>query len=405
MFGSVLIAFQIAALYLLLDKDSFVEYRVIINTANYAAIIFTMGLVDSAHFAINKAKIEESKYLGLSLVLILSVYAISTIIFYAFSSSEITKNLFFGVVLGSVISIYLLFISILRIRGKVDAYFKEINVKQRIIRTFLIVIALVVTDSIEQWFYLVFIGYLAHLLFVKFRNQIKVSIPSGSYLSIIKISSLFFIVSFLMIAVTRAPYYFSLYFYDTSQIVTIDIVLTGMVLMLIPFLNQYKISEISSNFKIEDYINDTKSYHSERLKQQVFLVMILIFLVLFAEFMAPSFLDNGLLVAGILMIGMTIIVSSQHYLAMLQLTANIQMLIKSFIAILISIFLLTIVLINYSFNYSIELSFVLLSILYSLIGKVVWSKVAKDCSEGFINKKMFFAGVIPAFFLIGVSLI
>jgi len=403
--GNIFIVFQIAALYLLLDKDLFVEYRVIINTANYAAIILTMGLVDSAHFAINKRKIEESKYLGVSLIIILSVYVISLILFYVFSSSELTKNLFFGIALGFIISIYLLFISMLRVRGEIDEFFKEINLKQRVIRTFLIVGALAITNNIESWYFLVFFGYLTHLLFVKFRNKIQISISSDFYLPIIKSSFLFFIVSLLIISITRAPYYYSLYLYDTSKILVIDIVLTAMVLMLIPFLNQYKISEISSNFRIKDYINDTKVHYPERLKQHGFLVAALTFLVIFSEFVAPSFLENGLIVAGILMIGMTVIVSSQHYLAMLQLTSNRKMLTWSFFSILIFVFLITMILKSYRFNYNVELSFVVLSVAYALIGKIVWNSIAKDSSEKFFDIKFFIVGIIPAIFLIGFGLI
>jgi hypothetical protein len=57
-----------------------------------------------------------------------------------------------------------------------------------------------------------------------------------------------------MISISRIPYYFSLYFYNTSEIVTIDMVMTAMLILLIPFLNQYKISEIKSNFNVKGYI-------------------------------------------------------------------------------------------------------------------------------------------------------
>jgi hypothetical protein len=56
----------------------------------------------------------------------------------------------------------------------------------------------------------------------------------------------------------------------------IDMIMTAMLLLLIPFLNQYKISEIKSNFNVKDYIKNAKIHYQERLKQQRLKIKLLI---------------------------------------------------------------------------------------------------------------------------------
>ncbi len=403
--GNIFIVLQIVALYLVLDEASFVKYRSIINTANFLAGVFTMGLVDSAHLAINKKNIQESQYLGAACVLIFSVYAFSLLMFYTFLDSNTANYIGLGMMLGFVISIYLVFIAMQRIRGDIDGYFKEINLNQRIIRTFIIISALMIANDVWLWFVLVFFGYLTHLLVVKAKNKIKISFSLSTLKPVIKHSFLFFIVSLLMISISRIPYYFSLYFYNTSEIVTIDMVMTAMLLLLIPFLNQYKISEIKSNFNVKDYIKNTKTHYRERLKQQRFLITVVAILSIISEFVVPNFLNNGLMVTGILMIGMTIIVSGHHYLAMLQLTSNKKLLIKSFFAMLITLLLLIAILNNFQFDYNVEILFVILSIVYALIGKIVWCSIAQNISDKFIDMRLLMEGIILALFLIGFSFI
>jgi len=401
--GNIFIVLQIVALYLILDKASFVEYRSIINTANFVAGVFTMGLVDSAHLAINKKNIQESQYLGAACLLIFFAYSFSLTIFYIFSSSNTANYIGLGMVLGFIISIYLVFITMLRIRGDIDGYFKEINLNQRAIRAFIIVSALMVTDSAQLWFILLLFGYLMHLLAVKIKGNIKISFSLITLKPVIKHSFLFFIVSLLVISISRVPYYFSLYFYNTSQIVTIDMVMTAMLLLLIPFLNQYKISEIKSNFNVKGYIKNAKTHYNERLKQQRFLVTVVVILSIASELIVPDFLNNGLIVTGILMIGMTIIISGHHYLAMLQLTSNKKLLIKSFFAILATLLSLIAILNNFQFDYNVEILFIVLSVVYALIGKIVWCSIAQDVSNKFIDIRLFMEGIVPALFLIGLS--
>ncbi|OIR23719.1 hypothetical protein [Bathymodiolus thermophilus thioautotrophic gill symbiont] len=403
--GNVFIVLQIVALYLILDEASFVEYRSIINTANFVAGVFTMGLVDSAHLAINKKNIQESQYLGTSCLLIFFVYSFSLTMLYTFSSSDTANYIGLGMVLGFIISIYLVLITMQRIRGDIDGYFKEINLNQRVVRTFIIVSSLVVTNSVQSWFILLLFGYLVHLFTVKIKGGIKISFSFIALKPVIKHSFLFFIVSLLVISISRIPYYFSLYFYNTSQIVTIDMVMTAMLLLLVPFLSQYKISEIKSNFNVKGYIRNTETHYSERLKQQRFLVFIVVILSIASEFIVPNFLDNGLMVTGILMIGMTIIISGHHYLAILQLTSNKKLLIKSFFAILATLLLLIAILNNFQFDYNVETSFVALSIVYALIGKIVWCSIAQNVSNKFIDIRLLMEGVISALFLIGLSFV
>lgn len=403
--GNIFIVLQIVALYLILDEASFVEYRSIINTANFVAGVFTMGLVDSAHLAINKKNIRESQYLGASCVLIFLAYAFSLTMLYIFSSSDTAHYIGLGMALGFIISIYLVFITMQRIQGNINGYFKEINLNQRIVRTFIIIGALVVSNSVQSWFILLWFGYLTHLFFVKIKGRIKISFSLIALKPVIKHSFLFFIVSLLMISISRIPYYFSLYFYNTPQIVTIDMIMTAMLLLLIPFLNQYKISEIKSNFNVKDYIKNAKIHYQERLKQQRFLVVVVAILSIASEFVVPNFLNNGLAVTAILMIGMTIITSGHHYLAMLQLTSNKKLLIKSFFAILVTLFLLITILNNFQFDYSVEISFVALSIVYALIGKIVWHSIAQNISDKFIDIRLFMEGIIPALFLMGLSFV
>jgi hypothetical protein len=76
-------------------------------------------------------------------------------------------------------------------------------------------------------------------------------------------------------------------------------------------------------------------------------------------------------------------ICGHHYLAMLQLTSNKKLLIKSFFAILVTLFLLITILNNFQFDYSVEISFVALSIVYALIGKIVWHSIAQNISDKF----------------------
>jgi hypothetical protein len=76
-----------------------------------------MGLVDSAHLAINKKNIRESQYLGASCVLIFLAYAFSLTMLYIFSSSDTAHYIGLGMALGFITQI-LTFSYILLINSK-----------------------------------------------------------------------------------------------------------------------------------------------------------------------------------------------------------------------------------------------------------------------------------------------
>jgi len=399
-FGSIIIFAQIISLYFLLDTKSFVEFRSVINTSNYLGIVFTLGIVDSAHFSVNKKNINLSEYTGISAFFIFLAYMFLILFLYLFTSLEEREMLTMGALLGLITSIYLLLVTTTRIRGDFHTYFISTNLGQRIYRTFLIVGAALVSQDVNTWFQIVLLGFLIHILFFKYRNGIQISFAFDQMRNILKNSMPFFLVSFFMISLTRYPYFSALFAYDDERIKSMDISLTAMFFILVPFLNQYDISEIKSNFLAKDFISDTKKTRNERINQHRIIFIFIAFFVIGIDLFLKGEFINFAITSGLIMIGMSLIVSGQNYLAILQLISGYKTLIKSLFLFIVSIAAISFISSIISFPYSVEIYFIFLTLVYVFQGNKVWEEISGEKTNSFFDYRILMDGLMTAASLI-----
>ena len=159
--GNLIVLLQIAAMYLVLSQSDFVEYRSIINIANYLGILMCVGMDISAPNSIKKG-VSERHQLGGSLIVIILAAIFSLVMIYLFYNKGVDKQILLGILVGTTIAYFNVINNISRSRGDVDSYFLRGNLTQRAIRTFLIIGLLYATSTIYDWAILLFIGYLAY---------------------------------------------------------------------------------------------------------------------------------------------------------------------------------------------------------------------------------------------------
>ena len=155
--GNLIVLLQISVMYLVLSESGFVEYRSIINIANYLGVLMCVGMDISTPNSIKKG-VSERHQLGGSLIVIILVAIFSAVLIYLFNNKGLDDQIILGILVGTTIAYFNVINNISRSRGDVDSYFLRGNLTQRAVRTFLIVSLLYVTSTIYDWSILLFIS-------------------------------------------------------------------------------------------------------------------------------------------------------------------------------------------------------------------------------------------------------
>ncbi|MBL7003762.1 MAG: hypothetical protein ISR69_07035 [Gammaproteobacteria bacterium] len=391
--GNLIVLLQIAAMYLALSQSDFVEYRVIINIANYLGILMCVGMDISTPNSIKKG-VSESHQLGGSLIVIVLVAIVSAVVMYLFNNKGLGNQILLGILVGTTIAYFNVINNISRSRGSIDSYFLRENLTQRAVRTILIISLLYVTSTIYYWAILLFIGYLAYGLFIQKGLKVGISLSVIDTIKGVKSGIRYFFVVLLFIGLTRIPYYSSLGVYENIRIVTIDFVLLAYLFLLIPFLNSFKIVEVESDFNIKSYINYAKNHLSEKRSQQRIISIGLVIVIFAFDWLFPKVTQDIMFVSGFISLGMVIITSGQHYLGLLQWHSKSRYLIYAVFFIISGIISINMILITFDVYYYSEWLFLLSALLYFLVGLFFWHKVPGVDESSFIDSRWLVEGVL-----------
>jgi hypothetical protein len=391
--GNLIVLLQIAAMYLVLSQSDFVEYRSIINIANYLGVLMCVGMDFSTPNSIKKG-VSERRQLGGSLIVIILAAIFTVVMTYLFYNKGVSNQILLGILVGTTIAYFNVINNISRSRGDVDSYFLRGNLTQRAVRTFLIVSLLYATSTIYDWAILLFIGYLVYSLFIQKRLKVGISLSVIDAIKGVKVGIRYFFVALLLVGVTRISYYSSLDVYEDIRIVTIDFVLLAYLFLLIPFLNSFKIAEIESDFNIKSYVNYAKNHLSEKRNQQRIISIGLVIAIFIFDWLFPKVTQDIIFVSGFVSLGMVIITSGQHYLGLLQWHLKSRYLIYAVFFILSGIMLINIILITFEVYYYSEWLFVLSALLYLLIGLFFWRKVFKVDENPFLDSRWLVEGML-----------
>ena len=384
---------QVATMYFVLSQSDFVEYRSIINIANYLGILMCLGMDISTPNSI-KGGVSERRQLGGSLAVIILTAIFPVVMIYLFYNKGVDSQIFLGVLVGTTIAYFNVINNISRSRGDIESYFLRGNLTQRAVRTCLIVSLLYATSTIYDWAILLFIGYLVYGLFIQKKLKVGISFSVIDTIKGVKTGIRYFFVAVLLVGVTRISYYSSLDVYADIRIVTIDFVLLAYLFLLIPFLNSFKISEIESDFNIKSYVNYAKNHLSEKRNQQRIISIGLVIAIYIFDWLFPKVTQDIIFVSGFVCLGMVIITSGQYYLGLLQWYSKSRYLMYAVFFILSGILLINIILLTIEVYYYSELLFVLSALLYLFVGLFFWHKVFRIDEDPFIDSRWLVEGVL-----------
>ena len=396
--GNLIVLLQISIMYLALSESDFVEYRSIINIANYLGVLMCIGMDISTPNSIKKG-VSERHQLGGSLIVIILVALFSAVLIYLFNDKGLDNQIILGILVGATIAYFNVINNISRSRGDVDSYFLRGNLTQRVVRTFLIVSLLYVTSTIYDWGVLLFISYLVYVLLIQNGLKVGISLSVIDTIKGVKSGIKYFFVTLLLLGLTRISYYSSLGVYEDIRIVTIDFVLLAYLFLLIPLLNSFKIVEVESNFDIKSYANYVKNHLSEKRNQQRIISIGLVVVIFVFDWLFPKVTKDIIFVSGFISLGMVIITSGQYYLGLLQWHLKSRYLMYAVFFTLSGIMLINMILITFEVYYYSEWLFVLSALLYLLVGLFFWCKVLQIDGSSFIDSRWLADGALISIFL------
>jgi len=400
--GNLIVLLQISVMYLVLSESGFVEYRSIINIANYLGVLMCVGMDISTPNSIKKG-VSERHQLGGSLIVIILVAIFSAVLIYLFNNKGLDDQIILGILVGTTIAYFNVINNISRSRGDVDSYFLRGNLTQRAVRTFLIVSLLYVTSTIYDWSILLFISYLVYVLLIQKGLKVGISLSVIDTIKGVRSGIRYFFVTLLLLGLTRISYYSSLYVYEDIRIVTIDFVLLAYLFLLIPLLNSFKIVEVESDFDIKLYVNYVKNHLSEKRNQQRIISIGLVIVIFVFDWLFPKVTKDIMFVSGFISLGMVIITSGQHYLGLLQWHSKFRYLMYAVFFTLFGIMLINMILITFEVYYYSEWLFVLSALLYLLVGWFFWCKVFQIDKSSFIDSRWLVEGALISIFLFSLG--
>lgn len=366
--GTFLTLLQILVLKYNLDPAGFNDYRYIINTMMNLAPLLCLGIDNSYPKIFKKYDLKNNFSHLLNLYLILFIFSyLCAFLYFNFSDSYLlfSFSASFSIVISILISNHI------RMCKGSDEYFFKLNIKDKFLRFFIVIISFLLIDDFIIWAISLPILLIINQLFIEKKyfhfnkinfNQIKVIIHN---------SLPFMFSSIVLIILTRSLYYYS-YFYKSDDIImSVDMTLLMLLFYMIPNLNLMKIcdtnNQICLNSFCKEYLNN---YNKKSLIEFSFVILFTCFCVLF------KFFDFGFLLLSeqsitILLLGFCVINSIPNYFHLLLLKKKLY---YCFIFTLISVF--NIFLLFYLIE-NFYLAFLMSCLFYFLLGFFVFKFIFK----------------------------
>lgn len=376
--GSILTLAQAAILFKILEIDTYVDFRAIINTMNNAAPFLCLGF-DSAAPVLRRMSPNYPFFWNILAMLVITLFLfLSTSLILSSDNKLISITL--GLAASTSVAGTLIIANHYRVQNKINKYFISINITDKVVRTFIILSAAFLFHEVLPWTFMVSLFCFGYVVYLAIKTGCKIKLNFIIFKSHLWIALPYMFSAIGIITVTRLPFYVAYLFEDSLTTAKVDIWLLFSMFLLIPMLNKSKIDEALSVGVVKDYIIKMRLSWKSILIQEILVCTAIILVANIAVFLNYTSRNDLFLVVLPLITGMVIIASVPNYLQLACFANKISLTIKT------SLLMAIISLIAYFPKiilpeFPVPLLFIFSSILYCLVGVFVANKLNINSSD------------------------
>jgi hypothetical protein len=367
-FGSLINLFQIGLLYEILEIDSYISLRVIMNTMNIAAPFLCLGFDNSS--PILKRLYPNHPFFWNLILFNVFIFLVFIIISVFLPSNSKILPLMLGLSASTSLASTLAVANYYRVEGDTKKYFFSINIADKLFRFIVIIIITLLTHDIINWTLSVTLTSFIYVIFLISKTNSSICLSGEVFLKQIRISLPFIFSSLAIIALTRMLFYASYLSNDKVITAKIDIWLLFTLFILIPVLNKSKIEEALSQGHIHLYIDGMKKSWLKLMQLEFLVCSAIISIGIISALLGMIVPFDLIEIILPLMLGMLIIAAIPNYVQLICFSGGL----KEIALISIIIFIVSIICylpILVSNNISVQFLFVVSAILYCLIGLII----------------------------------
>ena len=367
-FGSTLTLAQVGILFKILDLESYVGFRAVLNTMNVAAPFLCLGF-DSSAPVLNRLNPTFPFFWN-----ILSAQAVTftILVFLALIIPESSRSLpiVLGLTASTSVAAGIIVANYYRVDGQARNYFIKINIYDKLVRTCILLGFAYLFHDVRIWAISVGFFCFIYVILGAIRTRQRFNIDMCIFVNHVRKSIPFIFSSLGIAAITRLPFYASYFLNESNFTAKIDIWLLFTLFILIPVLNKSKVEEANSAGLVEGYVAGMKkSWAALRVQEYTICIGIICVAYIAVIFGYGSSTDLFVIVLP-LMISMILISSVPNYVQLACFSGNYAFGVKISLLIAVSGLMVYVPLYIFSGIY-VPLMFVFSAIIYCLIGLFV----------------------------------
>lgn len=335
-FGSALTFVQAAVLFFILDINQYISFRAVLNTMNIAAPFFCLGF-DTAAPILKRMNQNFAFFWNLLIFhLIASLFLLFISVFLTADSKVLPVIL--GLAASTCAAGTLIVANHYRVENNTKEYFLSVNVKDKLVRTLLIVSTAYLIQDMVIWAILMIGLYFIYVLFVAQRTGRTLELDFSIFKIHLLTSIPYIFTALGIIALTRLPFYAAYIFEDSIVTAKIDIWLLFSIFLLIPMLNKSKVEEAVNADQIRSYINTMHASWSAIRNQELLVISLINISAAIAIYFNLTEFKDLFEIIWPLTIGMILIASVPNFVQVLCFSGKVYSTIKiSFILLIIGI--------------------------------------------------------------------
>ncbi len=314
-FGSSLTLAQVYLLSRLLDINTYVNARAIINTMNNLAPILCLGFDNGAPI-LKKGHCSKGFYWNL-LVLNFFIFVVFLFVAISLTNTPKTQSIFFGISASCTLACTIVIANHIRSSGDTRKYFLSVNVYDRIVRTSIITGTALLLQELTSWATTVCIMSGIYALYVTWITRTKIDINYRKFFEQLQTSVPFIFASLSIVVVSRTPFYAAYFFDKSGYAAKLDFYLLISLFILIPALNQSKIQEAKSEANLLTYMNYMRQGWNHVFTQELFILVLMFTLAWSAVIFEKANISDIKSIFIPILSGMVLISSTPNYIQLI----------------------------------------------------------------------------------------
>jgi hypothetical protein len=258
--GSALTLGQIFILFNVLNIENYVYSRAVLNTMNIAAPFLCLGF-DSAAPVLKRINQGYPFFWNIIVAnfCALLIFILLSLILPVHSK---LSPLLLGLAASTSVAGALIIANYYRVEGDFQRYFIGLNIIDKLVRTFIIVVLAVLVNDIFHWAILLSMCGSAYMCLIALKTKQPIRLNLSIFIKHMYIGLPYIFSSLGIIFMTRMPFYASYIFEDQLITAKLDIALLFSLFLLIPVLNKSKVEESISEGFVDKYLMGMKqSWH------------------------------------------------------------------------------------------------------------------------------------------------